>query len=86
VAEAYFGYGRYADAIRAAQKAIELGGVGVPEAKLVLAMSQTKSGDEAGAKQTLASFQGDAALTRAAQLWTVYLSRRYGATAAPAAK
>lgn len=86
VAEAYFGYGRYADAIRAAQKAIELGGVGVPEAKLVLAMSQTKSGDEAGAKQTLASFQGDAALTRAAQLWTVYLSRRYGAAAAPAAK
>jgi len=85
VAEAYFGYGRYADAIRTAQKAIELGGVGVAEAKLVLAMSQAKSGDEAGAKQTLAGFQGDAALTRAAQLWTVYLNRRYGA-AAPAAK
>ncbi len=87
VAEAYFGYGRYADAIRTAQKAVDLGGVGVAEAKLVIAMSQIKSGDEAAAKQTLAGFQGDAALSRAAQLWNVYLARRYGAAApAPAAK
>jgi len=86
VAEAYFGYGRYADAIRAGQKAIDLGGASVAEAKLVVAMSQTKSGNEAAAKATLANFQGDAALTRAAQLWNVYLNRRYGAVAAAAPK
>jgi hypothetical protein len=87
VAEAYFGYARYADAIRAGQKAVEMGGAGVAEAKLVIAMSQVKMGDEAAAKQTLANFQGDAPQTRAAALWNVYLTRRYGAAeAAPAAK
>lgn len=86
VAEAYFGYGRYADAIRAGQKAVDMGGVGVGEGKLVIAMSQIKLGDEAAAKATLANFQGDGALTRAAQLWNLYLTRRYGAVAATPAK
>jgi len=84
VAEAYYGYGRYADAARVAQKAIDAGGPFAAEGKLVLAMSQVRLGNEAAAKQALAGFQGDPALTRAAQLWTVYLDRRYGA-AAPAA-
>ena len=47
-------------------------------------MSQVRLGNEAAAKQTLVGFQGDPAITRAAQLWSVYLDRRYGA-AAPAA-
>jgi tetratricopeptide (TPR) repeat protein len=87
VAEAYYGYGRYADAVRAAQKAIEAGGPNAAEAKIVLAMSQIKQGDEATAKQTLANFQGDPALARAAELWNLYLARKYGkaAPAAPAA-
>jgi tetratricopeptide (TPR) repeat protein len=85
VAEAYYGYQRYADAIRVAQRAVDAGGATVAEAKLVLAMSQVRQGDEAAAKQTLAGFQGDPALVRAADLWNIYLSRKYGAAAAAAA-
>jgi hypothetical protein len=85
VAEAYYGYARYADAARAAQNAIKAGGPYAPEAKLVLAMAQTRQGDEAGAKQTLTGFTGDAALVRVADLWMTYLNRRPAAPAAPAA-
>lgn len=84
VAEAYYGYSRYADAARVAQKAVDAGGATVAEAKLVLAMSQVRQGNEAAAKQTLTGFQGDPALVRAAELWNVYLSRKYGAAAAAA--
>lgn len=84
VAEAYYGYGRYTDAARAAKAVIAGGGPAVGEAQLVLAMSQVRMGDEAGASQTLASFQGDAPLGRAADLWKTYLARRYGKTAAAA--
>jgi len=86
VAEAYYGYARYTDATRVAQKAIDAGGATVGEAKLVLAMSQIKQGNEAAAKQTLAGFQGDPSLVRAAALWNLYLDRRYGKAAAPAAQ
>lgn len=87
VAEAYYGYGRYADAMRAAQNAINAGGPFVAEAKLVLAMSQARSGNEAAAKETLTGFTGDPALVRVADLWNVYLNRRPPAAApAPAAK
>lgn len=86
VAEAYYGYARYADAARVAQKAIDAGGPTVAEAKLVLAMSQVRQGNETAAKQTLTGFQGDPSLVRAAALWNLYLDRRYGkAAAAPAA-
>jgi hypothetical protein len=85
VAEAYFGYARYADAARAAQNAIAAGGPFVPEAKLVLAMAQVRQGNEAAAKATLAGFTGDPALVRAAELWNTYLDRRYGDKAPPAA-
>lgn len=84
VAEAYYGYGRYADASRAAKAVIAAGGPAAGEAQLVLAMSQVRLGDEAGATQTLANYQGDAPLTRAADLWKIYLTRRYGKTAAAA--
>lgn len=90
VAEAYYGYGQYDDAIRVGQKAVAAGGAGAAEAKLVVAMAQVRKGDETGAKATLATFSGDPALARAAELWGVYLNRRYGdkapvAPAAPAA-
>lgn len=77
VAEAYYGYGRYADAARTAQKAIDAGGPYAAEAKLVLAEALIKQGNEAGAKAALANFQGDPALARVAQIWNVYLNRRY---------
>jgi hypothetical protein len=82
VAEAYYGYARYADAARTAQKAIDMGGPAAGEAKLVLALSQIKQGNEAAATQTLANFQGDPALARAAALINIYLTRKYGKTAA----
>jgi len=84
VAEAYYGYGRYADAARAAQNAINAGGPFAAEAKLILAMSQVRQGNEAAAKQTLAGFSGDPAFMRVADLWNVYLNRHVAA-AAPAA-
>jgi hypothetical protein len=84
VAEAYYGYGRYADAARVAQTAINAGGAYVAEAKLVLAMAQTRQGNEAAAKQTLTGFTGDPALVRVADLWMTYLNRRPAAPAAAA--
>lgn len=86
VAEAYYGYGRYADAARAAQSAVNAGGAYVPEAKLVLAMAQVRQGNEAAAKQSLANFTGDPALVRVAELWNTYLNRRPAAPAAAAAQ
>ncbi len=84
VGEAYYGYGMYADAVRVATKAIADGGATAGEAKILLAISQVRLGNEAAATQALANFQGDAALVSAADLWNTYLTRRYG-KAAPAA-
>ncbi len=84
VGEAYYGYGQYADAVRVATKAIADGGATVGEAKLLLAMSQVRLGNEAAATQALANFQGDPALASAADLWNIYLTRKYD-KAAPAA-
>ncbi len=88
VAEAYYGYGRYADSARVAQKAVDAGGPALAESKLVLAMSQARQGNDAAAQQTLANFQGDPALVRAADLWKIYLGRNKTAPApaAPAAQ
>jgi tetratricopeptide (TPR) repeat protein len=77
VAEGYYGYGRYADAARAAQKAMSFGGPTAGEAKLLLGMSQVRQGDEVTGGQTLASVTGDPAIVRAAQLWSLYVARKY---------
>ncbi len=84
VAEAYFGYGRYSDVVRVTQLAIGKGGDGVAQARLLLGMAQTMMGDETAAAQTLDSVSGDGALTRAAQLWKLYVTRKYGRTPATA--
>jgi len=85
VAEGYYGYGRYADAARVAQKAADLGGPTAGEAKLLLGMCQVRLGDETTAAQTLTGVTGDPSIVRAAQLWNIYVSRKYGKTpAAPA--
>jgi len=84
VAEAYYGYGRFADAARVAQTAVAAGGPFVGEAKLVLGMALARQGNEAAAKQALTGFTGDPALVRAAELWNVYLNRQPPAPAAAA--
>ena len=83
VAEGYYGYGRYADAARVAQRAIAKGGPKLTRATLLLGISQARAGDPAAAA-TLAQVKGDPAFERAAELWTLYVTRKYG-TAAPAA-
>jgi tetratricopeptide (TPR) repeat protein len=86
VGEAYYGYGRYADAARAAQKAIGLGGPTLGEATLLLAMCQVKQGDEATAVKTLTGVSGSVPIMKAADLWTAYLTRKTAqAQPAPAA-
>lgn len=86
VAEAYFGYGRYADAARVAQNALGKSGPKVAEARLLLGMSQAMQGDSATAAQTLQSADGDAAIAKVAHLWWLYATRKYGAApATPAA-
>lgn len=88
VAEDYYGYGKYADATRVAQRAIAKGGPKAMEGQLLLGVVQARQGDNAAAAQSLALVRGDAALERAAQLWTLYATRKYGqpAAAAPAGK
>ncbi len=88
VAEDYFGYGRFADAARVAQRAIAKGGAKVAETQLLLGVAQVQQGDNASAAQSLALVKGDSALERAAHLWTLYATRKYGkpSATAPAAK
>jgi hypothetical protein len=86
VAEDYYGYGRFADAARVAQRAISKGGSKAIEAQLLLGVVQAQQGDNAAAAQSLGLVRGDAALERAAQLWMLYATRKYGQppAAAPA--
>jgi hypothetical protein len=77
VAEDYYGYGRYADVIRVAQRAISKGGAKAIQAQLLIGVTQARQGDIAAAAQSLALVKGDAALERAAQLWTLYATRKY---------
>jgi hypothetical protein len=84
VAEDYLGYGRYADAMKVAQRAISKGGSKAIEAQLLVGVTQARQGDNAAAAQNLALVRGDAALERVAQLWTLYATRKYGAPAATA--
>ena len=90
VAEAYFGYGRYADAQRVAEIAVKKKGTAsVAEAQIILGMSLVMQGNDTAGAQALDAVRGDAALQRAAQLWKVYATRTYGRTppaAAPAAQ
>jgi tetratricopeptide (TPR) repeat protein len=84
VAEDYYGYAMFPDAVRVAQRAIAKGGAKAAEAQLLLGVAQAQLGDNATATQSLALVKGDPALERAAYLWTIYTTRKYGAAAAPA--
>lgn len=84
VAEDYYGYDRYADAARVAQRAIAKGGPKAIEAQLLVGVIQAIQGDAAAA-QSLAAVRGDAALEKAAGAWMLYVTRKYGQPAAPPA-
>jgi len=84
VAEDYYGYGRYADSVRVAQRAIGKGGPKAAEAQLLVGVVQAVQGDAAAA-QSLAAVRGDAGLEKVAAAWTLYVTRKYGQPAAPPA-
>jgi len=88
VAEDYYGYGKFADAARVAQRAIPKNGPKALQAQLLLGVAQARLGDNTAAAQSLARVKGDAGLERIAQLWMLYANRKYGqpAAAAPAGK
>jgi tetratricopeptide (TPR) repeat protein len=77
LAETYFGYGRYADAAEAAQRAITKGGSKDPnDAQLVLGQALAMQGKNADAVAALAKVGGSAVTQRAAHLWTLYAQRK----------
>ncbi len=89
LADTYFGYGRYDDAVAAAQRALKKGGPKVvpDQMNMIIAMSLTIQGKTADATAAFNSVSGStAALARAKHLWLLYLNRKTAtASAAPAA-
>ena len=90
LADTYFGYGRYDDAIAAAQRALKKGGpkVNPDQMNMIIAMALTVQGKTADAATAFNSVSGStAALARAKHLWLLYLNRKTAtASAAPAAQ
>lgn len=88
LADTYFGYGRYDDAIAAAQRALKKGGPKVTpdQMNMIIAMSLTIQGKTADATAAFNTVSGStAALAKAKHLWLLYLNRKTTtASAAPA--
>ncbi|HET7335826.1 MAG TPA: hypothetical protein VFI93_11975 [Rhizomicrobium sp.] len=82
LAEDYYGYGRYAEAAEAAQRAISKGGLKDPsEGPMILGMAQMGQGKYAAAEQTFKTVRGTAARHKAAHVWTLYAQAKQKATA-----
>ena len=85
LAETYFGYGRYADAVTAARRGLGKGGAKTDanEANMVLGMALAIQGNNADA---LAAFNniknGSPAAMKAQHLWILYTGRKYATAAA----
>jgi tetratricopeptide (TPR) repeat protein len=88
LADTYYGYGRYDDAIAAAQRALKKGGpkVAPDQMNMIIAMSLTVQGKTADATAAFNTVSGStAALAKAKHLWLLYLNRKTAtASAAPA--
>jgi hypothetical protein len=77
LAETYYGYGRYADAADAAQRAITKGGNKDPnDAQMVLGESLAMQGKNAEAAAAFARVSGNATTEKSAHLWTLYTQRK----------
>jgi hypothetical protein len=87
LAEDYWGYGRYEDAIAAAKDGIAKGHLkDASEGNYILGISQAAAGHYAEAQATLAKVDGNAARARGAHLWSLYAqSKMLPATAQAAA-
>jgi tetratricopeptide (TPR) repeat protein len=84
VAEALYGYGRFADAEALAREA--KGGKNPGEGQMVVGMAMVRQGKFADAAQTFQSVSGSPAMTKAAHLWSIYARQQAGGgqAAAPA--
>jgi hypothetical protein len=85
LAEDYWGYGRYQDAIAAAKAGIAKGHLKDPsEGDYILGISQVAAGQYKDAVATLAKVDGKAARARGAYLWSLYAKSKMTPSAAPA--
>lgn len=85
VAEALYGYGRYADAERIAQEAAAKGGGKYPgQAQLLVGIAQAAQGKYAQAAQTFSGISGSPAVSKTAKLWAIYAQSKAGGAAAAA--
>jgi hypothetical protein len=83
LAQDYFGYGRYADAIDAARRGLAKGGAKVDpnEANFLIGMAFAMQGKNADAINAFNTMSGGSNATRAAQhLWITFASRKYADT------
>ena len=84
LAEDYYGYGRYDDAVAAARSGIAKGGIKDPgEGHFILAISLLGQGNITEARAELAKLDGSPARDKAAHLWDLYAQRK-AKLAAPA--
>jgi tetratricopeptide (TPR) repeat protein len=86
LAQTYFGYGRYADAVTAARRGLGKGGAKADanEANMVIGMALAMQGNSADAQAALNNVKGSPATTRVAHLWSLYAGRKSATAAAPA--
>lgn len=86
LAEDYWGYGRYQDAIAAAQSGLAKGGLKDPgEGYYILGISQVAAGQYDAGEATLAKVDGTGARARGAYLWTLYAKSKVPPPPPPAA-
>lgn len=75
--EAYYGYGRYAEAIEALERGIKKGGLTKPDqAQMALGISYLRGGQADKAKAAFKQVQTDSELGRIASLWILHASSK----------
>jgi tetratricopeptide (TPR) repeat protein len=84
LADTYFGYGRYDDAVEAARRAMQKGGkVDHNQMNMVIAMSLAMKGDAAGANAAFGAIKSPSAgMARAQHVWQLYINRKTSTAAA----
>jgi tetratricopeptide (TPR) repeat protein len=84
LADTYFGYGRYDDAVAAARRAMQKGGkVDQNQMNMVIAMSLAMKGDNAGANAALGAIKSPSAgMARAQHIWQLFINRKTSTAAA----
>jgi tetratricopeptide (TPR) repeat protein len=84
LAQTYFGYGRYADAVTAARRGLSKGGAKADpnEANMVIGMALAMQGNSADAQAALNNVKGTPATAHVAHLWSLYAGHKSATAAA----